>query len=68
MISLALKLILIIVLHLFIGIIIGYNLGFQRGKKRGRESGFNEAPILILEKSLENGYCKLCKQKIKNKN
>jgi len=62
------EIILLFVVHLLIGIIFGYNLGFKKGRKKGKECGLNEAPILILKKSMENGYCVLCKQKIDSKN
>lgn len=52
-----------ILISILIGLGIGYNLGYTKGKKRGEKIGFSQAPLIFLEKSLEQGYCLVCNNK-----
>ncbi len=46
-----------------IGLFIGYNYGYNKGYKKGVKNGLAESPLIIMEKSLNKGYCQICSGK-----
>lgn len=53
------------VIGLIIGtMLLGYACGRRVGLKEGHKVGFTLAPIVLRQKSLENGYCVLCSETI----
>ncbi len=55
--------IIYILLSILTGLIIGFNLGYIMGKDKGVKIGHKEAPLLLKEESLKNGYCLICNNK-----
>ena len=53
-----------ILVSLLIGILVGYELGFKIGKEKGEEKSLAQIPLIILQKSMEKGYCLICERKI----
>ena len=52
------------IICILIGLLIGYLAGFSSGKKEGVELTKTKLPLQILKKSMDQGYCLICREKI----
>lgn len=58
---------LVIVILLLCALLVGYVWGKHNGRAEGYEQGIVNLPLLLRERSCEQGYCILCHEQLEKR-